>query len=388
MISGFEAFADHWVIRERRDGLPHLRVGRYDGASWRIPMPEPVYSVSGEANPEFETDVYRYRYESFITPPSVMQVEVATGASTLLKETPVLGDYDRRAYTTERIWATASDGARVPISLVYRTDGAGDGAGHSTGHSTGHSAGHSAGDAGGPRPLHLTGYGAYGFAYPVVFSHARVSLLDRGVVCAVAHVRGGGELGKPWHDAGRMRHKRNTFTDFIAAAEHLVSEGRTAPDRLVIQGASAGGLLMGAVVNTRPDLARIAVAQVPFVDVLNTMLDDSLPLTVGEYEEWGDPNQPDDFAYIASYCPYTNVAAHDYPTLLVKTSLHDSQVMYWEPAKWVAKLRAHKTDDNPLVFHTNMEAGHGGSSGRYDKLREVAFDYAFVLWQLGVERVE
>ncbi len=228
----------------------------------------------------------------------------------------------------------------------------------------------------------LTGYGSYGYPYPTVFSHARVSLLDRGFIYAIAHVRGGGELGKPWHDHGRMAEKTNTFTDFIAVAEHLIDRGYTAPERLGIQGGSAGGLLMGAVSNLRPELFGAVVSLVPFVDVLNTMLDDSLPLTVGEYEEWGNPRERDAYFRIKGYCPYTNVEAKAYPSMLVRTSLHDSQVMYWEPAKYVAKLRALKTDDNPLVFTIDMEAGHGGASGRYDHLRETAYDYAFLLTQL------
>jgi oligopeptidase B len=232
----------------------------------------------------------------------------------------------------------------------------------------------------------LGGYGAYGFPLPVTFSSARLSLLDRGVAVALAHVRGGGEMGKPWHDDGRMMRKRNTFTDFIAAAEHLVALGYTAPDRLVVEGGSAGGLLMGAVTNLRPDLFRAVVSHVPFVDVVNTMLDASLPLTVGEYEEWGNPQNKDEYDYIKTYCPYSNLEAKAYPSLLVKTSFNDSQVMYWEPAKYVAKLRTLKTDTNPLILKTNMGAGHGGSSGRYDRLREVAFDYAFILGQVGIGR--
>ena len=232
----------------------------------------------------------------------------------------------------------------------------------------------------------LGGYGAYGFPLPVTFSSARLSLLDRGVVVALAHVRGGGEMGKVWHDDGRMMRKRNTFTDFIAVAEHLVAEGYTAPERLVIEGGSAGGLLMGAVANMRPDLFKAVVSQVPFVDVVNTMLDASLPLTVGEYEEWGNPQHEPEYDYIKTYCPYTNLEGKDYPSMLVKTSFNDSQVMYWEPAKYVARLRSLKTDRNPLLLKTNMGAGHGGASGRYDRLREIALDYAFVLRETGILR--
>jgi oligopeptidase B len=259
------------------------------------------------------------------------------------------------------VFATAADGARIPISLVALKDSPRDGSG----------------------PLVLAGYGAYGIPYPVNFSSNRLSFLDRGLAVAIAHVRGGGELGKPWHDAGRMLAKRNTFTDFIAAAEFLVAQGYTAPDRLVIEGGSAGGLLVGAVLNMRPDLFRAAVLRMPFVDVITTMLDQSLPLTVGEFEEWGNPKLREHYESMKAYCPYTNVAPRRYPVIFVRTSINDSQVMYWEPAKWVAKLRATKTDDTPLLFKINMAAGHGGSSGRYDALRELAFDYAFVLTTLG-----
>jgi oligopeptidase B len=267
-----------------------------------------------------------------------------TGASTLLKEQPVLGGYDRSLYVCERLFATAPDGAQVPISLVRRRDS----------------------DARGPAPLLLTGYGAYGYPLAVTFSSNRFSLVDRGVNYAIAHVRGGGEMGKAWHDDGRMMMKRNTFGDFIAVAEHLVAMGYTAPDRLAIQGGSAGGLLMGAVTNMRPDLFRVVVAKVPFVDVINTMLDASLPLTAGEWEEWGDPRKKDDYHYMLSYSPYDQLRPAAYPAMLVTTALNDSQVMYWEPAKYVARLRALKRDDRPLLLKTNMDAGHGGASGRYD----------------------
>jgi oligopeptidase B len=313
---------------------------------------------------EFETRRFRYSYESLVTPRSVFDYDVDARTSELLKETPVLGGYDRTQYVSERLFAVAPDGVQVPLSIVYRKDTPRDGS----------------------TPVLLGGYGAYGFPLPVTFSSARLSLLDRGVAVALAHVRGGGEMGKPWHDDGRMMKKRNTFTDFIAAAEHLVALGYTAPDRLVVEGGSAGGLLMGAVTNMRPDLFRAVVSHVPFVDVVNTMLDASLPLTVGEYEEWGNPQKKDEYDYIKTYCPYSNLEAMAYPSLLVKTSFNDSQVMYWEPAKYVAKLRTLKTDTNPLILKTNMGAGHGGSSGRYDRLREVAFDYAFILGQVGIGR--
>jgi oligopeptidase B len=285
-----------------------------------------------------------------------------TRQQTLLKEQPVLGGYDRTRYTSERIYATAKDGTRIPISLVYRKDVRRDGR----------------------APALLEAYGSYGYPNDVFFSSNDLSLLDRGMVVALAHIRGGGDMGKAWHDAGRMMNKVTTFTDFIAAAEHLIAERYTSKDRLVIQGGSAGGLLMGAVTNMRPDLFKAVVSHVPFVDVVNTMLDETLPLTVGEFEEWGNPKKKDEYLYMKQYDPYGNLARKAYPAMLVKTSFNDSQVMYHEPAKYVAKLRAMKTDRNPLIFVTNMGAGHGGASGRYDRLREIALDYAFMLWQVGL----
>ena len=361
MVEGLDVFEGFYVVLEREMGLPHVRIERFDaGASDRIAVSEPVYAIYPGDNEDFGTDVYRFRYESLTTPDSVFDYDVGEKSQTLVKQIEVLGGYDPANYRAERLWATAQDGTEVPISLVYKQGSL---------------------DAGAARML-LVGYGSYGYPYPTTFSHARVSLLDRGFVYAIAHIRGGGELGKPWHDQGRMDHKMNSFTDFIAVAEHLIGEGYTSTPQLAIEGGSAGGLLMGAVSNLRPNLFGAVVSLVPFVDVLNTMLDDSLPLTVGEYEEWGNPNERDAYFRIKSYCPYTNIEKAPYPTMLVRTSLNDSQVMYWEPAKYVAKLRAHKTDDNPLVFKINMDAGHGGSSGRYDYLRETALDYAFVLTQL------
>jgi oligopeptidase B len=363
MLEDVEVFATHHVAHERDDGLSRLRVTTLaDGAAHHIEFPEPAYEVSPDHNPEFATSSYRFRYQSLVTPPSVFDYDVAGRRSVLLKQMEVLGGYDPSRYRVERAHAMAADGARIPISLVRR--------------------------AGTPRngtsPLLLSGYGAYGISLPVMFSSARLSLLDRGVAFAIAHIRGGGELGKRWHDDGRMLCKRNTFTDFIAAAEFLVKRGDTRPDRLVIEGGSAGGLLVGAVLNMRPDLFHAAVLRVPFVDVINTMLDETLPLTVGEFEEWGNPKILEQYEYIKSYCPYTNLGPRAYPAILVRTSLNDSQVMYWEPAKYVAKLRTLKTDARPLLFKINLDAGHGGASGRYDHLREIAFDYAFVLTQLGL----
>ena len=370
MIAAAEAFESHVVLFEREGGLPYLRVidlaavgsgGDALAASHRIEFAEPAYNALLGANPEFATQQLRFQYESFITPRSVFDYDLRSRERVLRKQQPVLGGYDASRYATERLHATAPDGERIPISIVYRRDVPRDSS----------------------APLLLYGYGSYGISIPVNFSSNRLSLLDRGVAYAIAHVRGGGELGKPWHDAGRLRKKLNTFTDFIASAEFLIAKRYSSAERLVMEGGSAGGLLMGAVANMRPDLARIVISHVPFVDVLNTMLDPSLPLTVGEYEEWGNPNIAEDYFYMKGYCPYTNLEAKPYPAMLVKTSLNDSQVMYWEPAKYVAKLRTLKTDGNPLLFKINMGAGHGGASGRYDYLREIALDYAFLLTQLG-----
>jgi oligopeptidase B len=349
--------------------LPHLRIVPLEAlteeplaSSYRIDFAEPVYNASLGANPEFVTDHLRYVYESFVTPRSVFDYGLRTRARVLRKQQPVLGGYDPAQYVSERLYATAHDGTRIPLSIVYRRDTPRDTT----------------------APLLLYGYGSYGLSLNVSFNSNRLSLLDRGVIYAIAHVRGGGELGKPWHDAGRMHKKRNTFTDFIAAAEHLIALRYTSCDRLAIEGGSAGGLLMGAVANMRPDLFRLIISHVPFVDVLNTMLDSSLPLTVGEYEEWGNPQIAADYFYMKGYCPYTNLGRNAYPAMLVRTSLNDSQVMYWEPAKYVAKLRTVKTDGNPLLLKINMGAGHGGASGRYDYLREIALDYAFLLTHLGI----
>jgi oligopeptidase B len=369
MLASAQAFSSHLVLLERQGGLPHLAIsglakepGDRFVSVHRIAFTEPVYNASLGANPEFVTGHLRFQYESFITPRSVFDYDLRTGEQILRKQQPVLGNYDPSQYASERLLARAPDDTTVPLSVVYRRDAPRDGS----------------------APLLLYGYGSYGISVPVNFNSNRLSLLDRGVICAIAHVRGGGDLGKPWHDAGRMHKKCNTFTDFIASAERLIALRYTAPGRLIIEGGSAGGLLMGAVANLRPDLFRMIISHVPFVDVLNTMLDASLPLTVGEYEEWGDPRKAHDYFYIKSYCPYTNLDRKAYPTMLVKTSLNDSQVMYWEPAKYVAKLRTLKTDANPLLLKINMGAGHGGASGRYDYLREIALDYAFLLRELGI----
>jgi oligopeptidase B len=369
MLEEVDLFAGHAVVWERREGLQHLRVAPFAGpgpqmsAGREIEFPEPVYNTNAHANRVFDTGKYRYAYQSLVTPASVFEYDVATGESTLLKQQEVPGGFDREQYASERIFATATDGVKVPISLVWRKDKR----------------------EAGKNPLWVYGYGAYGYSLPMGFSSSRLSLLDRGFVLAYAHVRGGGEMGKAWHDAGRLMHKKNTFTDFVTVTEHLVAHGYGAADRVAAEGGSAGGLLMGAIANLRPDLYRAIVAHVPFVDVMNTMLDPSLPLTVPEYEEWGDPNQKAAFEYMLSYSPYDNLEAKEYPATLVKTSLHDSQVMYWEPAKYVAKMRTLRTDTRDLVLHTNLTAGHGGASGRYDYLKEIALDYVFLLRELGVE---
>jgi oligopeptidase B len=368
MLEDVDLFAGFFVACEREDGLPRLRLWRFadegpDAApAGEISFPEPAYSAHPHINRNFETTTFRYAYQSLVTPSSVYEYDLGNGQSTLLKQLEIPGGFDRTLYASERIHAVAADGVQVPVSLVYRKDKR----------------------APGRNPLYVYGYGSYGYSLPLGFNSNRLSLLDRGVVLAYAHIRGGGDLGKPWHDAGKMMVKRNTFTDFIAAVEHLTAQKYGDPARVAIEGGSAGGLLMGAVVNMRPDLFRAVVSHVPFVDVMNTMLDASLPLTVPEYEEWGNPNEEAYFRYMLSYSPYDNLKAASYPAMLVKTSLYDSQVMYWEPAKYVAKLRTLKTDSNPLLLVTNMKAGHGGASGRYDYLKEIAFDYAFLLRELGV----
>jgi oligopeptidase B len=297
-----------------------------------------------------------------VTPQSWYRYDVRTRSRTLLKRKEVLGGYDPKEYASEALTAVAKDGTRIPVSIVYRKSM----------------------HTGGPQPMLLYGYGSYGIPMDPGFRSSRISLLDRGMVFAIAHIRGGGDRGRTWYDAGKLTHKKNTFNDFIAVADSLVRRKLTAPDRLVIQGGSAGGLLMGAVTNQRPDLFKAVVTQVPFVDVITTMLDPTLPLTVPEYLEWGDPNQERFYKYMRSYSPYDNLKKGAYPSILVETSLNDSQVMYWEPAKYVAKLRTLKTDSNPLILKTIMEAGHGGASGRYDALKELAFTYSFILDQVGL----
>ncbi len=359
-LQGLLALRDHLVISQRGDGLPQLRVRRLaDGAEHVIAQPEAAHSVRLGDNLEFETTTLRFEYESPITPPSVFDYDLESRARTLLKERPVLGGYDRARYKVERLDAPASDGALVPLTLVYRADA-----------------------PPANRPTLLSGYGSYGYSSEAEFGSNEISLLDRGFVLATAHVRGGSERGRVWYESGRMRQKRNSFTDFIACAEHLIAKGYTTPSRLAIRGGSAGGLLMGATINLRPDLFRACIADVPFMDVMNTMLDPDLPLTVIEYEQWGNPNEPGDFEYMLSYSPYDNVATAAYPAVLTMTSLHDSNVSYWEAIKWVARLRERKTGPHVVLARINMDAGHGGASDRYERLREDAFRFAFLIDQL------
>ncbi|MEZ5236344.1 MAG: S9 family peptidase [Acidimicrobiales bacterium] len=362
-LSGITTFVDHLVIHERVDATTQIRVRRFsDGAEHTIEQPEAVGTAAGGANPEFESSVYRYRYESMRTPSSVFSYDLNTRERTLLKRQPVLGDFDPERYVTERLWATAADGMRVPMSIVYRKGFERDGR----------------------APALLYGYGSYEASMDPYFSSIRLSLLDRGFSFAIAHIRGGGELGRHWYTDGKYLQKKNTFTDFIACARHLVEQGWTSPSRLAIRGGSAGGLLMGAVVNEAPELFGAVVAEVPFVDVLNTISDPSLPLTVMEWEEWGNPVDHEEYyRYLKSYAPYENVEAKAYPPMLVTAGLNDPRVSYWEPAKWVARLRATKTDTNLLLLKTEMGAGHGGPSGRYNAWRDEAFVLAFLLDTVG-----
>ena len=364
MVDDVDFFKNFCVVYERESGLPQIRViDLRNGQSKRISFPEPAYASYPYINRVYDTTEFRYGYQSPITPASVFSYDMEKGTSTLLKQKEVPGGYDPKKYDVEQIYAVASDGVKVPISVLHLKGAKLDGTG----------------------ALYLYGYGSYGISIDMFFNPNIFSMVDRGVVTAVAHIRGGGEMGKAWHDAGKMMNKKTTFTDFIACAEDLLKRGYGSKDRLVIEGRSAGGLLMGAVLNLRPDLFKAAIVGVPFVDVLNTMMDESLPLTVGEFEEWGNPKEKAAYDYMATYSPYDNIEAKAYPNMLVKTSFNDSQVMYWEPAKYVAKMRATRTDHNILILKTNLSpAGHGGASGRYDRLKESAFDYAYVLTQMGI----
>ena len=361
-IDDISLFANHAVLSEWENGLEQIEIYDFKTTKqYRIEFPEPVYSTGINNNREFNTTTLRYNYQSLVSPSSVYDYDMNTRQATLMKQNEVPGGFDKANYKSERVFATASDGTKVPMSVVYRRNVKLDGS----------------------APLLLYGYGSYGYSISPTFSSSRLALLDRGVIFVIGHIRGGGELGEEWREQGRMMKKITTFTDFIACAEHLVKEKYTSKDRLVIQGGSAGGLLMGAVSNMRPDLFKAVVSQVPFVDVINTMLDASLPLTTSEFIEWGNPTEKAAYDYMKSYSPYDNVRKVNYPAMLVKVSVNDSQVPYWEGAKLVAKLRTMKTDQNPLLLKVNFGAGHGGASGRYDALKETAFDFAFMLWQVG-----
>jgi len=356
-IEGIDAFTNHLVVYERENGLEKIRIANLmSNEVHDVDFPEPVYTFWPEKNPDFNTNILRFNYTSLVTPRSVFDYDMDTKTRELKKQYEVLGGYDPSLYQSERIFAQASDGTRVPISLVYQKGMVKDG----------------------QHPLLLYGYGAYGLSRDPSFDPNRLSLLNRGFIYAIAHIRGGGEMGRYWYDQGKLLQKKNTFTDFISCAEHLIAEHYTSGDKLVIYGGSAGGLLMGAVTNMRPDLFKIVIAKVPFVDVINTMLDPSIPLTVVEYEEWGNSNDKAYYEYMKAYSPYDNVEAKDYPNMLITAGLNDPRVQYWEPAKWTAKLRALKTDNNVLLLKTDMGVGHSGPSGRYDYLKEVAFEYAFI----------
>lgn len=364
LIDDMDEFAGHLVICEREEGLQKVRyIDCKSGEAKFIPFPEAVYSVTLDTNPEYNTTQLRYHYFSLTTPETVYDFDMATGKAELKKQTEVLGTFKSENYQSERIFAKATDGTLVPVSLVYRKDT----------------------HAKKPANLYLTAYGSYGSSFDPYFSSIRLSLLDRGFTYAIAHIRGGQEMGRPWYNDGKLLKKKNTFTDFIACAEHLVATGHTSKEKLVINGGSAGGLLMGAVVNMRPDLFKVVVADVPFVDVINTMLDPSLPLVREEYEEWGNPGEKEYFDYMFSYSPYDNITAQNYPDMLVTGGLNDPRVSFWEPAKFVAKLRTTKTDKNLLLLKTNLDAGHGGASGRYEFIKEIAFEYAFIFKVLGLK---
>lgn len=366
-LDNFEVFNSHLVVGERKEGLLQLRIIRWgDKTEHYVDFGEPTYLAFTEINPNFNTGKVRYFYSSLTTPGSTYEYDMETKEKKLLKQQEVLGGFDPKNYQSERVYATARDGVKVPISLVYRKGFKKDGS----------------------APLYQYAYGSYGASTDASFNSARLSLLDRGFVYAITHIRGGQEMGRKWYEDGKLLKKKNTFTDFVDCSEFLIKEKYTSQDKLVAMGGSAGGLLMGAVVNLKPELYKAVVAHVPFVDVINTMLDESIPLTTGEYDEWGNPNQKEYYDYMLSYSPYDNVQKKAYPNMLVTTGLHDSQVQYWEPAKWVAKLRTMKTDDNVLLLHTNMEAGHGGASGRFKRLHDTALEYAFIFDVLGIKDEE
>ncbi len=364
LVEGFDVFRDYLAINERSGGLRKIRIKPWAGGKeFHIASDEPAYTATLGLTPEFGSETVRYEYTSLTTPVTTYDYNMRSGERTVVKREPVLGDFDPARYATEFVFATARDGTRVPVSLVYRRDRF---------------------KRDGRAPLLQYAYGSYGFSMNPAFNSVRLSLLDRGFVYAIAHIRGGQEMGRAWYEDGKLLRKMNTFTDFIDVTEFLVRGKYGAGDRIFAMGGSAGGLLMGAIVNLRPDLYRGIVTQVPFVDAVTTMLDESIPLTTNEYDEWGNPKQKAYYDYMLAYSPYDNVKAQDYPAMLVETGLWDSQVQYYEPAKWVAKLRATKTDTRPLLFHINMEAGHGGKSGRYQQYRERAQEYAFLLAEAGI----
>jgi len=357
-LDGVDLFARHLVLYERADGMRRISVRALEsGDTHVVAQPESVYVAMPGSNREWNTDTLRFEYSSLVTPRSAIDYGMSDRARTVVKQEPVLGGYDPAQYATERLWATAPDGVRIPISAVRRRDTPLDGS----------------------APALLYGYGSYEISMEPSFASTRLSLLDRGFVYAVAHIRGGGEMGRRWYDEGKLQRKSTTFTDFVACADHLCAAGWTAHDRLAIRGGSAGGLLIGAVLNLRPDLAAVALAHVPFVHVVTTMLDETLPLTVTEYEEWGNPNQPGAYRDMLAYSPYDNLRAADYPAVLATAGLNDPRVGYWEPAKWVARLRERRTDDRPVLLQTEMGAGHAGPSGRYEAWRKEAFALAFIL---------
>lgn len=359
LLEGFELFKNYLVTEEREKGLTHIKIKSWDNSiNYEIPFEEEVYTVGTSVNRDFDTDIIRYRYTSMTTPWSDIDFNMRTKEKKVLKEQEVLGNFNKDNYVTKRIWAQARDGVQIPLSLVMKKDT----------------------QPSKNTPLLLYAYGSYGYSMDATFSSIRLSLLDRGFIYVIAHVRGGEDLGRPWYENGKMLKKKNTFFDFIDCAEYLIKKEYTLSKHLYANGGSAGGLLIGAVINYAPKLFHGVVADVPFVDVVTTMLDDSIPLTTGEYDEWGNPNQLEYYNYMKSYSPYDNVENKEYPNMLVTTGLHDSQVQYWEPAKWVAKLRDMKTDSNLLLLQTNMDAGHGGSSGRFESLKEVALEYAFYLY--------
>ena len=363
LFESLEVFNQYLAISEKINGLDQIRIiNLKSGEDFYMEFDDPTYMAYLSQNPEFDTDIVRFSYSSLTTPKSVYDYNMATKQRALKKRTEVLGGFDPENYTSERLFATAEDGTKVPISLVYRKGLARDG----------------------NNPLMIKGYGAYGYSSSPYFSPDKLSLLDRGFVYAIAHVRGGQELGRQWYEDGKLLKKKNTFTDFIACTEHLINKKYTNPEICFAIGGSAGGLLMGTIINLRPDLYKGIIAAVPFVDVITTMLDESIPLTTSEYDEWGNPNDETYYNYILSYSPYDQVEAKDYPAMLVTTGLHDSQVQYWEPAKWVARLRDLKTDDNMLLLFTQMDFGHGGASGRFEKYRETALEYTFVLNLIGI----